>query len=108
VALDKDARGRIVGGPPAERECRGPWGGIVLRRGSFPDPSVTSKPYGPAAATIPTVRQLPEQCSSCGRQIATLEACVLPDGTEKRGAEVNLRESAEGGIRCTECAKEEG
>ncbi len=38
------------------------------------------------------------------KQIATLETCVLPDGTEKRGAEVTFREGAEGGIRCVECA----
>jgi DNA-directed RNA polymerase subunit RPC12/RpoP len=57
-----------------------------------------------AAATIPLVRQLPEQCASCGRQIATLETCVLPDGTEKRGVEVTFKESADGGIRCLECA----
>jgi hypothetical protein len=57
-----------------------------------------------AAATIPTVRQLPEQCASCGRQIATLETCVLPDGAEKRGAEVTFCESAEGDIRCLACA----
>jgi DNA-directed RNA polymerase subunit RPC12/RpoP len=50
------------------------------------------------------VRQLPEQCAACGRQIATLETCVLPDDSQKRGAEVTFRESAEGGIRCTECA----
>jgi hypothetical protein len=50
------------------------------------------------------MRQLPEQCEGCKRQIATLETCVLPDGTEKRGAEVTFRESAEGGIRCQECA----
>ncbi|MDP9438728.1 MAG: hypothetical protein M3P49_08285 [Actinomycetota bacterium] len=37
-------------------------------------------------------------------QIATLETYVLPDGTEKRGAEVTFRESAEGGIRCVGCA----
>ena len=42
------------------------------------------------------MRQLPEQCESCKRQIATLETCVLPDGTEKRSAEVTFRESAEG------------
>jgi hypothetical protein len=42
------------------------------------------------------VRQLPEQCASCGRQIATLETCVLPDGTEKRGVGVTFKESAEG------------
>jgi hypothetical protein len=34
----------------------------------------------------------------------TLETCFLPDGTEKRGAEVTFQESAEGGIRCVECA----
>jgi len=27
------------------------------------------------------VRQFPEQCASCDRQIATLEICVFPDGT---------------------------
>ncbi len=51
-----------------------------------------------------TVKQLPEQCASCGRQITTLETCVLPDGTQKRAAEVSFRESAEGGIRCLQCA----
>ena len=50
------------------------------------------------------MRQLPEQCESCKKQIATLETCVLPDGTEKRGAEVTFRESAEGDIRCVGCA----
>jgi hypothetical protein len=50
------------------------------------------------------MRQLPEQCESCNKQIATLETCVLPDGIEKRGAEVTFRESAEGGIRCKGCA----
>jgi hypothetical protein len=54
------------------------------------------------------MRQLPEQCTSCGQQIATLERCFLPDGTEKPGAEVTFRESAEGGILCLGCAKEEG
>ncbi len=49
------------------------------------------------------MRQLPEQCSNCKKQIATLETCVLPDGTEKRGAEVTFKESAEGGIRCVGC-----
>ena len=38
------------------------------------------------------MRQLPEQCASCERQIVTLETCALPDGTEKRGAEVAFRE----------------
>jgi hypothetical protein len=53
-------------------------------------------------------RQLPEQCESCKRQIATLETCVLPNGTEKRGDEVTFRENAEGGIRCMGCAKDGG
>jgi hypothetical protein len=61
-------------------------------------------PIPPAAANILPMRQLPEQCSNCKRRIATLETCVLPDGTEKRGAEVTFRESAEGGIRCAGCA----
>ena len=61
-----------------------------------------SRPTG--AANISPMRQLPEQCESCKRQIATLETCVLPDGTEKRGAEVTFRESAEGGVRCGGCA----
>jgi len=50
------------------------------------------------------MRQLPEQCEIHKKQIDTLETCVLPDGTEKRGAEVTFRESAEGGIRCKGCA----
>jgi hypothetical protein len=57
-----------------------------------------------SAATIRSMRQLPEQCESCKRQIATLEACVLTDGTEKRDAEVTFKDSVEGGIRCRECA----
>ena len=54
------------------------------------------------------MRQLPEQCERCKKQIATLETCVLPDGTERRGAEVTFRESAEGGIRCKARAKGNG
>jgi hypothetical protein len=52
------------------------------------------------------VRQLPEQCASCERQLAALETCVLPDDPQKRGAEVTFRESVEGGIRYTECASQ--
>ena len=77
--------------------------------GAVSGPLGVSKSYrlvAVAADTIPTVRQLPEQCASCGRQIATLETCVLPDDSQKRGAEVTFRESAEGGIRCTECASQ--
>ncbi len=50
------------------------------------------------------MRQLPEYCGSCKKQIPTLETCVLPDGTEKRGGEVTFKESVEGGIRCRGCA----
>ena len=50
------------------------------------------------------MRQLPEYCEDCGIEIRTLETCVLPDGIEKRGAEVTFKESAEGGIRCVGCA----
>jgi hypothetical protein len=50
------------------------------------------------------MRQLPEQCESSKKQISTLETCVLPDGTRKRGAEVTFEESAVGGIRCVQCA----
>ena len=49
------------------------------------------------------MRQLPEQCKSCKKQIATLETCVLKDGPEKRGAEVTFRESIEG-VLCRDCA----
>ena len=42
-------------------------------------------------------------CEECGRQIATLETCVLKDGPEKRGAEVTFRESIEG-VLCRDCA----
>lgn len=59
---------------------------------------------GPEALEYASMRQLPEQCESCKKQIATLETCVLPDGTRKRDAEVTFRESAEGGIRCVGCA----
>ena len=55
-------------------------------------------------ARLRAMRQLPEQCESCKKQIATLETCVLPDGTEKRCAEVTFKEGAEGGIRCVGCA----
>ncbi len=61
--------------------------------------SGTSQP-----ANIFSMGQLPERCESCKKQIATLETRVLPEGTEKRGAEVTFREGAEGGIRCMGCA----
>lgn len=50
------------------------------------------------------MRQLPEYCTECRKQIATLETCVLPDNTEKWGVEVTFGESAESGIRCEGCA----
>ena len=53
------------------------------------------------------MRQLPEYCESCEKQIATLETCILPGGTEKRGAEVTFRESAEGSIWCKGCTNGE-
>jgi hypothetical protein len=51
------------------------------------------------------MRQLPERFESCKKQVPTLETCVLPDDTEKRGAAVTFRESV-GGVRCLECADE--
>ena len=38
------------------------------------------------------MRQLPEQCKCCKKQITTLETCVLPDGTRKRGVEFTFRQ----------------
>ena len=55
-------------------------------------------------ARLRAMRRLPERCGSCNKQIATPETRILPDGTEKRGAEVTFRESAEGGISCLACA----
>ena len=83
------------------RDCIAP--GVVSRPCGVPTPYAS---VAFAAANIPAVRQLPEQCACCGRQIATLDRCILPDGTRKRGAEVTFRESAEGGVRCTECASQ--
>jgi len=75
---------------------------------SSPPPRGGPEPGRPAlpisdAANIQGMRQLPEQCESCKKQIATLETCVLPDGTRKRGVEVTFRESAEASIRCVGC-----
>ena len=104
MAPDKDASACIGEGTAAEeisleRGCRRPLGRDCITLGVVSGPLGVPKPYGPTAfdaATIAPVRQLPEQWASCGRQIATLERCVLPDGTEKRGVEVTFRESAEG------------
>jgi hypothetical protein len=102
-ALAYIAKDRWRGSKPAAlwADCIAP--------GAVSGPSGVSKSYGlvvVAADTIPTMRQLPERCASCGRQIAALETCVLPDDSQKRGAEVTFRESVEGGIRCTECASQ--
>ena len=56
-------------------------------------------------ARLGAMRQLPEYCEACKKQISTLETCVLPDGTVKRGAEVTFKESVEG-VWCRECADE--
>jgi hypothetical protein len=53
------------------------------------------------------VRQLPEYCEERGREIRTLERCVvIATGAEKRAGEVTFRESVEG-VRCLSCAPEE-
>jgi hypothetical protein len=106
------ARGRGRFSEPARRTPRlgrgdaGPVpapGTLVKRAGSH-----GGDPAGPPLLPCSPVRQPPEQCASCKRQVAILETCVLPDGTKKRGVEVTFRESAEGGILCLECEKEEG
>ena len=79
----------------------------MLRPERFTDPSAYKNPMRRLPLLLlpcPLMRQLPEQCASCDRRIATLESRVLPDGTQKRGAEVTFGESAEGGIRCLDCA----
>ena len=51
------------------------------------------------------MRYLPEVCEECGREIRTLERCVvLASGEEKRAGEVTFGESASEGVRCMECA----
>lgn len=53
------------------------------------------------------VRQLPEICRSCGREIRTLERCVvLSTREEKRVGDVTFRESVTEGVCCLECASE--
>jgi hypothetical protein len=53
------------------------------------------------------VRQLPEICRSCRREIRTLEHCVvMMTGEEKRAGNVTFRESVTEGVCCLECAAE--
>ncbi len=54
-----------------------------------------------------SVRQLPEICSSCRREIRTLERCVvLSTLEEKRAGDVTFKESVAEGVCCLECASE--
>ena len=51
---------------------------------------------------------MPEICSSCRREIRTLERCVvLSTGEEKRAGEVTLSLNVTEGVSCLECAPEE-
>jgi len=53
------------------------------------------------------VRQLPETCRFCRREIHTLERCVvLSTHEEKRVGDVTFRESVTEGVCCLECASE--
>ena len=50
------------------------------------------------------VRQLPEICRSCRREIRTLERCViLSTHEEKRAGDVSFKESVTEGVCCLEC-----
>jgi hypothetical protein len=50
------------------------------------------------------VRQLPEICRSCRREIRTLERCViLSTREEKRAGDVTFKESVTEGVCCLEC-----
>jgi hypothetical protein len=63
---------------------------------------------GPLAGSkMRGVRQLPEICQSCRREIRTLERCVvLSTREEKRVGDVTFRESVTEGVCCLECASE--
>ena len=51
------------------------------------------------------VKQLPEFCQSCRREIRTLERCViLCTREEKRARDVTCKESVSEGVCCFECA----
>ena len=53
------------------------------------------------------MRQLPETCRSCRREIRTLERCVvLSTGEEKRAGDVTFKESVAEGVCCLGCAPE--
>ena len=57
-----------------------------------------------ARSKIQGVRQLPEICRSCRREIRTLERCViLSTHEEKRAGEVTFKESVTEGVCCLEC-----
>ena len=54
------------------------------------------------------MRQLPEICQFCRREIRTLErVVVLGSGVEKRCGEVTFRESVAEGVLCIDCAQGE-
>lgn len=54
------------------------------------------------------MRQLPEICSSCRREIRTLErVIVLGSGMEKRCGEVTFKESVSEGVCCMNCVADE-
>ena len=53
------------------------------------------------------LRQLPEICRSCRREMRTLERCVvLSTREEKRAGDVTFKESVAEGVCCLECASE--
>ena len=57
-----------------------------------------------ARSKIQGVRQLPEICRSCRREIRTLERCViLSTREEKRAGDVTVKESVAEGVCCLEC-----
>ena len=54
------------------------------------------------------MRQLPEICRDCRREVRTLERCVvLSTREEKRAGDVTFQESVAEGVCCLECASEE-
>ena len=51
------------------------------------------------------MKYLPKICSSCRREIRTLEKCViLSTREEKRAGDVTFKESVTEGVCCLECA----
>jgi hypothetical protein len=59
-------------------------------------------------STMRGVRQLPEICRLCRREIRTLERCVVLStrDEEKRVGDVTFKESVTEGVCCLECASE--